>query len=87
MFDMMSGYIIITIMTILGHYHRLKSDSDVSLLNYMTILGHECIVIVYVGWILSLLITYTYFLPSVNVYRLIGCAIIISDVLSLDLVL
>ena len=31
----------------------LKSDGDVSPLNYTTILGQECIIIVYVGQILS----------------------------------
>ena len=39
------------------YYKHLKSDGDLSLLNYTTILGHECIVFVYVGQILSWLIT------------------------------
>ena len=36
---------------------RLNSNGDVSPLNHLTILGHECIVIVYLGQILSWLIT------------------------------
>ena len=37
----------------LGEYNGLKSDGDVSPLNYATILGNECIIIVYVGGGLS----------------------------------